>query len=379
MLGYRGKTFNIDSEQLGKITSCKHDREGTSYLIEFAKHAHDHEQFGLVRCGKPVIGLYSSPSFLCPQDIKLCFGDVVRITKSGSLFVLFSAQSNDNCLFVTNSCNSHCIMCPQPPRVDTTDHYEEAKQIVSLIETPPDVIGITGGEPLLKYDSLIELLKLIKKRFPATQIQLLTNARLLKDKVKALEVVDIAGDDIVFCIPLYADNSVMHDMIVSVQGAFFETMEALHHLGRLKARIELRYVPTKQNASRLQDWSLFVCKNLPFVEHVAIMGIEPIGLAHSNYDQVWIDPVDYATQLTLAVFQLTTFGLTTSLFNHQLCTIPEELWEFSVNSISDWKVQYLSCCTECEVSNRCGGLFFASKKRHSIGIHPIKNAGVINE
>ncbi|WP_290920385.1 His-Xaa-Ser system radical SAM maturase HxsC [Halodesulfovibrio sp.] len=378
MIGYKGKAFNIASEVLGKIVSYKADEHGTSYLLEFATRAYEKNKFGLIRCGKPVIGLYSAPSILCSQNIELNMGDILRITEAGELFIMFSATSSDDCLFVTNTCNSNCIMCPQPPRMDRANHYEEAKQIVSLIEKPPEVIGITGGEPLLHYDSFVNLLEILREKLPETQIQLLTNARVLKDSQKVLALTDLAGDDMVFCIPLYADNSVMHDKIVGVQGAFAETMEALHHLGKLKARIELRYVPIQENVSRLLDWSLFVCKNLPFVEHVAIMGLEPIGRARSNYDQVWIDPVEYSSQLNEAVFRLNTFGINVSLFNHQLCTIPKNLWEFSAKSISNWKVTYLNCCSKCIVSDKCGGLFFASEKMHSTGIHPITGDGVIN-
>ena len=38
----------------------------------------------------------------------------------------------------------------------------------------------------------------------------------------------------------------------------------------------------------------------PFVEQVALMGLEITGLARRNFDDLWIDPIDYQPQLAEA-------------------------------------------------------------------------------
>lgn len=240
-----------------------------------------------------------------------------------------------------------------------------------MLEEGPKVIGITGGEPLLDYNSFRYLLNLIKSKFPDTQIQLLTNGRILRSAKKVLEILDIAGDGITFCIPLYSDYSVMHDKLVGIKGAFVDTMEGLHHLGKLKARIELRTVVLKPNQKRLSKFATFVCKNLPYVEHVAVMGMEPIGFAAKNFSDCWADPAEYQNELCDAVFRLDSFGIPVYIFNHQLCTIPETLWPFAVKSISKWKIRFIDECNNCLVREKCGGLFFASSKKHSRIINAI--------
>ena len=45
--------------------------------------------------------------------------------------------------------------------------------------------------------------------------------------------------------------------------------------------------------------------------------------------------------------------------------IPEELWDFSRKSISDWKNIYFDECTKCSKLTECGGMFKSSVKKHS--------------
>ncbi len=43
-------------------------------------------------------------------------GDVIRVRDGGKVSVLYRRAANANALFVTERCNSHCLMCSQPPR-----------------------------------------------------------------------------------------------------------------------------------------------------------------------------------------------------------------------------------------------------------------------
>ena len=49
----------------------------------------------------------------------------------------------------------------------------------------------------------------------------------------------------------------------------------------------------KQTAPHLVEIAEFIARNLPFVDQVALMGLEMIGFARANMDDVWIDPIDY--------------------------------------------------------------------------------------
>ena len=40
----------------------------------------------------------------------------------------------------------------------------------------------------------------------------------------------------------------------------------------------------------LGDIADFIVRNLPFVERVALMGLEITGLTRANLEELWIDP-----------------------------------------------------------------------------------------
>jgi His-Xaa-Ser system radical SAM maturase HxsC len=221
-------------------------------------------------------------------------------------------------------------------------------------------IGLTGGEPTVYLNRCIEIIKECKKRFPETSISVLTNGRLLSID-NALKLVSTGHPHLLFCIPIYADNSFIHDYITGCPGSFAETVNSIQNLAILKQKIELRIVVTKQNYQRLENISEFIFRNFPFCMHIALMGMEVCGIAESNKDEVWIDPYEFIEELCEAVRQLHQRNMNVSLYNIPLCLIPKNYWRFAADSISDWKKGYVEICDECVVKNICPGLFTTSQ------------------
>ncbi len=115
----------------------------------------------------------------------------------------------------------------------------------------------------------------------------------------------------------------------------------------------------------------YIYKNLPFVVHVALMGMEHMGYVKKNFQQLWIDPIDYKNELENAVKFLNYRRINVSIYNLQLCVIPKSIWSMAVQSISDYKNIYLDVCNQCQLKEKCGGLFQSTEKYHSRGISPI--------
>lgn len=292
--------------------------------------------------------------------IDLNIGDIVLFNPSGLCTVVYEKTSFSNALLLTERCNCKCIMCPQPPN-PTMDSNDLAFSIINLINEPTNSIGITGGEPTLAWDGLIKVLIECKNRIPAASIELLTNARILSSFDKAKILADTSGDNLLACVPIYSDISSMHDKIVNVRGAFWETVEGIYNLERLGVPVEIRFVVLKQNYQRLPMWSEFIYRFFPFANHIAIMGLEPIGLALQNLNDIWVDPLDYMLWLERSVKILNRRNLSVSIYNHQLCTLPRQLWEFSRKSISEWKNIFIDQCVKCSVQPKCAGFFQSSK------------------
>jgi len=291
-------------------------------------------------------------------------GDIVLINPSGSVYTLFKFKSDQNSLFITNRCNSNCLMCSQPPKnVDDLDTYFGINtRLIKLITPATKELGITGGEPTLLGKRLITLLEIITEHLPQTQIHVLTNGRSFAWKNIPEAISKVNNSKVVFGIPLYSDYYKVHDYVVQAKDAFSQTVLGFHNMARYNQRLELRVVLHKQIYKRLPSLAKFIFKNLPFVEHIAFMGLEYTGYTSKNAELLWIEPSEYANELEEAVVYLNAVGMNVSIYNLQLCILKPSLWKFARKSISDWKRDYLGECNKCNLMNKCGGVFATSKK-----------------
>jgi His-Xaa-Ser system radical SAM maturase HxsC len=228
-----------------------------------------------------------------------------------------------------------------------------------------EVIGFTGGEPTLLYERFIALLNCTKGFLPNTAVDVLTNGRLLSHLKYALAVAAVKHPRLTLCIPLYSDVDTLHDFVVQARGAFDETVRGIVNMGRVGVAVEIRVVIHRQTFARLPQLAEFIARNLPFVSHVALMGLEMTGFTIANLAALWIDPVDYQGELREAIETLDLAGLRTSIYNHQLCLLPKELWRFARKSISDWKNIYMPECGRCIIQEQCGGFFASAARRYS--------------
>ena len=276
----------------------------------------------------------------------------------------FRIDSNDNTLFTTARCNNNCIMCCQPP-LDNDDIEELYQRNIEIINRAPKnipVVGISGGEPTLLGDKLVDLIRHIRQTLPDSDIHILSNGRNFKDIEYTRKVVEVADDKLFVGVPLHSDYYRDHDIIAGTKEAYNETIAGIFNLGALGVVIELRIVINKLNYMRLPQMAEFIHKNLPFVAWTAFMAMEHIGHAVSNERNVWVEPINYADKLAEAVLTLAQWRKEVAVYNVPLCLIPEQIHQFVQKSISDWKNKYLPECNQCSLKSKCCGLFATSQK-----------------
>lgn len=375
----RGIPLNIPGRMIGRVTTKRQvlnwGKEDVLLMENNPKGCHGYKAF--LTTWNPTI----SPSRtrtpqvvgLSSQDVhNLHDGDIVLIDADGLVQRIWDTGSTANVVMVTNTCNCRCIMCPQPICRDDEDHLQINIRMLELAN-PRDVshIVFTGGEPTLNADGLGVLLRLCKKRFPSTLISLLTNGRKLSDMEIAKAIASVEHPGLTYCIALHSDVNRIHDHVVGATGGFVETVRGLHNLALLRQQVEVRVVLMRDNYLRLPELAEFIYRNFPFVGHIAFMGMETTGLACNNIEEIWIDPVDYSEQLTRAVHHLRQREMNVSIYNLPLCLLPEKLWEFARDSISDWKKTYLPQCVDCTLQSRCPGVF-ATSTTHSPNIRAIE-------
>lgn len=368
LLHIRGIARGINSPLVGRVT--KNIKEGTelSYFLltpnldttpigNYIGILTSQQHEPAILAGLPVVYRMATLSHL--EE-----GDIVVVSPEGNVNTLYRIGSRHNTLLLTERCNSNCLMCSQPPkdRDDIPYFVWLYKKLIPMIPKDCMELGLTGGEPMLLGDSFFELLELLKLELPGTELHILTNGRLFAKPELARRYGDLNYRRSMLGIPLYSDYYQIHDHTVQAKGAFTQTISGLYNLAKYDSRIEIRIVLHQLTIPRLVKLAQYIYKNLPFVEHIAFMGLENMGYTRSNFELLWMDPVDYQRELTESVMYLITQGMNVSIYNIQLCLMPEELWPFMRKSISDWKNIYLDECQNCSKLSDCGGLFASSAK-----------------
>jgi len=306
-------------------------------------------------------------------------GAIVRI-ENGTLFITIRPSSNAQTLFFTSKCNHYCLMCSEPPQTANDDYLiSDNMKIIELLDKDLEVIGISGGEPTLLGDNFIKIVKKIREELPETTIRVLTNGRAYTNEKFVKELADVAGEYLVSEIPLYNAYYAKHDYIVQARNAFFETIEGFYNCAKHGLRTDVRIVISKQNYNDLDDLIYFIYKNIPFVEHIALMGLEYIGFAVNNIRDIHISPLEYKEQLKDAIHLSRKYSLNVSIYNLPLCLVHEDVRRYAQQSISDWKNEFSDVCNGCDMRDQCSGMFTSTQPYFTHLLDPIIDMKVCNE
>jgi His-Xaa-Ser system radical SAM maturase HxsC len=176
-------------------------------------------------------------------------------------------------------------------------------------------------------------------------------------------------------VPIYSAVDAVHDYVVQARGAFDETVFGILRLKDKGQRVEVRIVLHAVTAPRLRETCTWLARNLPFVDHVALMGLENTGFALANSDLLWIDPLDYRADLACGADVLRAAGVKVSIYNLPLCLLDQSVRDVAVQSISDRKNGFSPECDGCVARPHCAGFFSTGRPRISRGIKPISAPG----
>jgi len=303
----------------------------------------------------------------------LADGDILGFHPATKRFrTLYRRRSSHNSFLVTERCNHYCIMCSQPPK-DIDDRWilREIRQALPLVDKQTRSMGFTGGEPLLEWRDFIEMLDECRDILPTTTIHVLSNGRAFASSEITAAWAALAHPNLTVGIPIYAAVDTVHDHVVQAKGAFDETVLGILKLKDKGQRVEVRVVLHALTAPHIVDTCRWIARNLPFIDHVALMGLENTGFAIANDATLWIDPMDYQDQLAEAVDTLDAARLPVSIYNLPRCVLARSVWPYAAQSISDWKNDFLPECERCDEQSRCSGFFTTGRPRYSRGIQPI--------
>lgn len=371
---------NTDEYIIGKIIKNKNIENKETYIQVL-----NSENIDLYEKGYKGYIFETEPKKIDLNLINYCYNvkdfqtlkdyDVVEIINNKSIRVLYRDDSEDNAIVVTNQCNSNCIMCPDPDIIRNTKENPDIKKILEQIECIPNDtshITITGGEPGLLKEKLLEVLDKCKKCLPNTEFLLLTNGRVFSDVHFANKIAEVVPSNIRVAIPIYADNEKLHDEITRAKESFNQAVNGIKNLINRNIDVEIRIVVLKKNYEQLEQIAKFIVREFPHTKIVNIMALEMMGNAYKNKDLVWVDFKDIKKYLYNACLTIIRSGIITNLYNFPLCNIDEKLYSLSRKSITDYKVRYKDGCDTCLIKENCGGFFNSTINIKDISIKPIK-------
>lgn len=300
--------------------------------------------------------------------------DVIEVNSAGAYSIVYQNCSSDNVLFITNKCNSNCIMCPDsdasrckemPNRKDFLD------RLIDLIPSDTNHLTITGGEPtLLKWD-FIDILTQCKNKFPCTEFLMLSNARSLANAEYRESFLNAVPQRFRLAVPIYGVDAATHDTITRAQGSFEQTLWALQNIGN-RIELEIRIVVMRKTYQELPNIAKFLAEQLPFISTVSIMGIELMGNAAIGRNLLWVDYPDTVPYIKQAIQILLHAGIDAKIYNYPLCNLPRSLWSMTPRSITGYKIRYKDECNHCIVKEMCGGFFFSTLHFEDITVYPIQ-------
>lgn len=270
-------------------------------------------------------------------------------------------------VYVTNQCNSNCIMCPDSVKLRTRPNEvtrENLLEQISEINPEAEHVDITGGEPTLLKEQLPELIEAVFRQAPDAEVLMLSNGRSFAAGGYTERFSAFAHRRLKIEIPIHGDCAELHDRIAGCPESFVQTRAGIHHLLEAGVEVGIRIVVSRLNYSRLNELIRFISREFPEIKYVNLMGMEVLGNAWKNREQVWIEFDEVKDSLQQAVEQCFACGIIPSLYNYPLCLFDRKYWYCYRNSISDYKIRYFEECEKCTERSRCGG-FFASTYRYT--------------
>ena len=301
--------------------------------------------------------------------------DVLEISDDGSTSLYYDNRSADNAIITTGKCNSNCIMCPTgnyPRKNATSFSVDRLLELVNYIPSDAPHITITGGEPFIIGRSIFALFQALKDKFNRTEFLLLTNGRILCKKEFCQLLKQTLPDRTVIGIPLHGYNSKTHDKITQSDGSFQQTCIGLSNLLQDGFWIEIRIVVSKLNYEYVERIADLIIRDFPAVNSVKFMGLEMLGSAAINQEEVWLPYQKAFKESAAAIDKLVSRKIDVGIYNFPLCCVERKYWPICYRSITDNKIRFADECSRCTMKDACGGVFAGSIRFANEFIDPIE-------
>lgn len=192
-------------------------------------------------------------------------------------------------LRITDDCNFSCKYCYVKKEKNYMD-FSTAKQALDYFASKYGdfKIQITGGEPLLNFDLIMDIVKYLEEKNISSPINIQSNGSLLdQEKVRKIKEHKI---NISLSLDAYGDlNKSLRPMKNSVESSFYLVDQAIDLLAKNKMETQINAVLTAENVGAI-DKLIDYCLLKGNVRGLSIDNLRPINLGSNlrpaNKDQV---------------------------------------------------------------------------------------------
>lgn len=183
----------------------------------------------------------------------------------------------------TYRCNNLCYLCCQNRELRMKDSDMTFDEVVTIVKKEQmsgvDKIVLTGGEPLLNKD-IINIISYAHD-MNIKNIQLQTNARLLKDKTFLRRIIEAGVNE--FGISLHGHTAKMHENFSNTE-SYCDVITALENLKEYPCNIVINCVITESNFENLEELINFVQTN-KYAAVLQFAYLHAIGNAENQFDK----------------------------------------------------------------------------------------------
>lgn len=310
-------------------------------------------------------------------SLEVSENDIITISENGTVSGTHYRNGSEVDIFITNHCNSNCIMCPLSEDVRKKQRFGYSEWIRKYIAAMPEdvpYINITGGEPTLAGEDFFEILRILTNKFQHSGFQLLTNGRSISDYRLLHRLLKTCPSGMLFAIPVHSCIPKVHDQITQAEGSFAQTDRGIKNLLDADQKVEIRIVISKLSIDTVTETARYIVSNYHNVSTVNFMAMEMMGNAAVNRERIWIDYDQIFNKIEQAVDILVTNGIDVKLYNLPLCMVKRGFWHIAVRSISSYKIQYQHTCSVCCVKDICGGFFGSTIRLMNPTVYPIQRS-----
>ena len=188
---------------------------------------------------------------------------------------------------ITKKCNLSCVHCSA--QSNSTGKELSLNEIKIILDKASSLglenVGFTGGEPLVRRNKLLALLKYCKHTLNS-KTHLHTNGTLLKSEDAAIMARLV--DEIT--VTFLGSKPETHDGITSVKGSLKAAEEGLCRLVRQHANVRTFIIPMKPNFGEIPQ----IVKKVHQIgcRQIRILSLSPTGRARSNFATLSLDSND---------------------------------------------------------------------------------------